>query len=214
MQARVESIQALADVRRAIHKFIEAADTALQEAYAEMAHVQTWLETEQEVYWQHQIRKRTEKVREATEAVRAKKMFQRSDGSRPSAVEEEKALALAKARLAEAHAKLEATRRYARVLQKEILEYKGSVQRFTNNVQCELPTAAAHLEAMIQTLQQYVSQGPGEARSTAGTTESAVPGMARPLDPDAEGTAPPAGEASTDTPEQEPNMERPGGAGE
>ena len=64
----------------------------------------TWLEREQQQHWTTQIRKRTEIVGRCKEAVRMKKLFKDSSGRTQSALDEEKALAIALKRLAEGRA--------------------------------------------------------------------------------------------------------------
>jgi hypothetical protein len=170
--ARVESIEALEIFKRALWKFQEAANVALGDAEAESHHVMRWLENEQRSYWQDQIRKRQELVARASEAVRQKKLFKDSTGKTPSAIEEEKALQLAKRRLEEAEQKLMNVRRYTPLLQKEIQTYKGSVQRFATSVQADLPAAAHQLTALLIKLEEYVAIKPEDATSAAPPTES------------------------------------------
>ena len=100
--ARVESIDALKAFKRALFKFAEGASVALGDAESEVHRAQLWLETEQRSHWNNQLRLRTEAVAKAKEAVRMKKLYKDATGARQSAVEEEKALALAQRRLVEA----------------------------------------------------------------------------------------------------------------
>ncbi len=176
--ARVESIEALKIFRRAIVKFIEAADVALADAESEMQRRLNWLENEQDSYWQGQIRKRQEEVTKCKDAVRQKKIFKDFAGRTPSADQEEKALRLSIARLEDAERKLAAVRRYARKLPKEIEVYKGTVQRFATTVQTDLPTAAGKLDAMIRKLEEYANVGPAAATSVGASTDDAA-SMAR-----------------------------------
>src|SRR5947207_8735160 len=155
--AKVENIDALRALRVAMIKFAEGALTALGDAEAEMQRVLMWLEMEQHQYWQGQIRKRQEIVGRCAEAVRFKKLYKDSTGKRQSAVEEEKALALAKHRLAEAEEKLQSVRKYIPRLQREIQVYKGSVQRFATTVQIDVPVAINQLSTMVMQLENYVA---------------------------------------------------------
>ena len=183
--ARVESIEALKMFRRAVIKFVEAANVALGDAESEMQRRLNWLENEQDSYWQGQIRKRQEDVSKARDAVRQKKIFKDFAGRTPSADQEEKALRIALARLEDAERKLAAVRRYAKKLPREIEVYKGTVQRFATTVQTDLPTAAGKLDAMIRKLEEYAALGPAAATSAAvsgdesGTFESGIASMAR-----------------------------------
>src|SRR6266566_1345072 len=183
--ARVESIEALKMFRRAIIKFVEAANVALGDAESEMQRRLNWLENEQDSYWQGQIRKRQEEVSKCKDAVRQKKLFKDFAGRTPSADQEEKALRIALVRLEEAERRLAAVRRYAKKLPREIEVYKGSVQRFATTVQSDLPTAAGKLDAMIRKLEEYAALGPTAASSTVisgeegATVESGAASMAR-----------------------------------
>jgi hypothetical protein len=155
--AKVDSIDSLRALKIALVKFAEGATVALGDAEAEMQRMLMWLEMEQHTHWQGQIRKRTEEVGRAAERLRYKKLYKHSTGSRQSAVEEEKALALAKRRLEEAEMKLSNVRRYIPRLQKEIQTYKGSAQRFATTVQVDIPLAISQLGTMVQALENYVA---------------------------------------------------------
>ena len=100
--AKVESLDALKSLKRAVWKFSESANLALTDAEGEMTRALMWLETEQLQYWQTQLRKRADHVERCKEAVRMKKLFKDSTGRYPSTVDEEKALRLAMRRHEEA----------------------------------------------------------------------------------------------------------------
>ena len=68
--ARVESIDALKHFRVALFKFQEAANAALADAEGDLSSTLNWLENEQYMFWQNQIRKRHELLERAKEAVR------------------------------------------------------------------------------------------------------------------------------------------------
>jgi len=177
--ARVESIEALRAFRTAWIKFGEAVTLALQDAESEMQRTLVWLETEAPTYWAGQIRKRQEAVSRAKEALRQKQMYKDFSGRTPSAVDEQKALALAMKRLEEAEEKLAAVKKYARRLAREIDLYKGSVQRLATSAMSDIPLAASRIDRMVATLEQYVALAPaGEAPAAeaagAGAAESEV----------------------------------------
>jgi hypothetical protein len=154
---RVDSVDVFKEFKIALWKFQEAAMVALGDAESETHRVLMWLTTEQDSYWQHQIRKREEIVGRCKEAVRMKTIFKDATGRQQSAIEEQKALKIAMRNLEEAKAKLQMVRKWARVLPKEIEMYKGSVQRFATTVQIDIPVAASHLEKLAQKLEAYVA---------------------------------------------------------
>jgi hypothetical protein len=169
--AKVDDLDALKALKRAIWKFAEAANVALGDAEGEMTRAIMWLEGEQRAYWEGQVRKRHELVERAKEAVRMKKIFKDSTGRQQSAVDEEKALKVAQRRLADAEEKVIAVKKHTAKLRKEYLMYKGHVQRFATGVQNDLPMASAQLDALLDRLQQYVALDAPEAVKSAASTE-------------------------------------------
>ena len=67
--AKVEDLDAIKSLKRAIWKFAEAANVALGDAEGEMNRAVMWLEGEQRAYWEGQVRKRHDLVERAREAV-------------------------------------------------------------------------------------------------------------------------------------------------
>jgi len=168
--AKVEDLDAIKSLKRAIWKFAEAANVALGDAESEMNRAVMWLEGEQRAYWEGQVRKRHALVERAKEAVRMKKIFKDSTGRQQTAVDEEKALKVAQKRLEEAEQKVIAVKKHTARLRKETLLYKGHVQRFATAVQNDLPMASAQLDGLLDRLQKYVALDvPETVRSTAST---------------------------------------------
>jgi len=180
--ARVDSTELIRLFKPAIFKFQETAIVALGDAESELHRTLVWLETEQDSFWQGQIRKRQEAVTRAKEAVRMKKIFKDASGRVQSAVDEEKVLQQAIRKLQEAEEKLRQTRRWARALQKEVEMYKGGVQRFATTVHSDLPNAAAYLEQLAKKLDDYmaVQAGiPAGGPAEAGAGAPSEPSMSR-----------------------------------
>jgi flavin-binding protein dodecin len=155
-------------MKRALWKFAEGAAAALGDAESEVQRTLIWLDSEQRSYWTGQIRKRQEAIVRAHEAVRQKKLFKDATGTRPSAIEEEKALAAAKRALEEAEKKLVNVKRWVPILQKELQIYKGSVQRFATAVQVDIPAAVNLLNNLLLKLEGYVALRAEVADAPAG----------------------------------------------
>jgi len=187
---KVQSVDSLRVLRAALCKFADAAKAVLSEVDGELQRAVNWLQTEADSHWQGQIRSRQAGVVKAKDALRAKKLFH-ADGFRPSVVDEEKAVRLAIARLQEAEAKLVAVHKYAVVLQKEVMQYKGQVQRFTNMVMIDIPIAVGKLDALLRNLETYLGLKADEVEAeeglrvqgsgfSEGTTEEGRGSMVRP----------------------------------
>lgn len=192
-QARVDSVDALREFRTVLIKYAEAGKGALGDAEGELSRTLTWLEHEQSAYWAGQIRKRQELVARTAEKLREKRTFKDATGRPPSAVDEEKAWKLAKARLEEAEAKAAAVKKYVRVLQKASDDYKGSVQGFASTVAHGIPMAVARLDKLADVLRQYVELAPAGGGDTASGGGGTGGAMTRPAD------AAPAGDAAAPT---------------
>lgn len=174
MQARVEDIDHLKQFRLSLQKFQEAANVALSDAESDLVRTMMWIETEQFTYWHFQVRKRADKLSQAEERLRAKKIFRDSTGSKPSTVDEEKAVRLCKMRLEEANQKVQLVTKWKRQMEKVSHDYKGNVQRFATNVQALLPSAIARMEVMIRQLEQYIGYRPVEVASSTGETAPTI----------------------------------------
>ncbi len=189
--AKVESIEALKTLKRAMIKFAEAANVALGDAESEGNRTVMWLQNEQLQYWTGQIRKRQDVVARCEEAVRMKKLFVDSAGRRSSAIDEMKALDKARRMLDEAKTKFDNCKKWSRRLEKAMQDYRGIVQRFSTTVQNVLPVQAARLEASVRTLEAYLGlHAPGQAASAAAGNGSGIASA---------GVAVPAGEMSRPT---------------
>jgi uncharacterized protein (DUF885 family) len=194
-QARVESVDAIKNFRRAWLKFAEAANVALTEAEADAVGTLRWLETEQRTWWQNQVRKTTDLVSRCEEALRHKRIFKDAAGRTPSAVDEEKALAKAKRMKEIAEEKLGNVRKYAPRLAREIQLYKGQAQRLGTFVASDIPTGAAKLDKIVQTLESYLALA-------AADTAVATP-MAQPTEQvSSEIVTPPPADAATEPPKE------------
>lgn len=177
--ARVESIESLKLFKRALWKYQENASIALGEAESDIQRVMMWLEGEQRTFWNSEVRKRQDAVMRAKDALRQKQIFKSPTGGRQSDVDEQKALQLAMRRLAEAEQKVIAVQKYTQHLRREMMMYKGQVQRITTVVSGDIPQAAHDLEAIIQRLEAYAS---GEGVATpemAASQASDQPSMKR-----------------------------------
>jgi len=165
--ARVESIDAIKDFRVHLTKFQEMAGRALGDADSDIHRMVRWLEGEGLNFWTSTIRKRQEQLAKAEEAFRFKRLYKDSSGSTPSAVEEQKAVQMAKKRLEEAQTKLANVKRWTRQLQKEITSYRGGVAGFSNAVSAGVPQAIAHLGALLDQLDKYLEVAAATAEEGA-----------------------------------------------
>ena len=177
--ARVDSIDALRAFRASLWEFAAEVASSIDDAESDLQRTFTWLGTEQTAYWRGQLRKRTELLARAKQALRNKQMYKSPSGGKSSTVEEERAVALAQRRLEEAQEKTVAIKKWLGALPREKLTYQGQVQRLRGVVEHGVPHAVARLERMIDSLEAYVALTPDEAPRPVGD-EPAAGGMAQP----------------------------------
>jgi hypothetical protein len=171
--AKVDSIDAVKIFRAALIKFAEVGNVALTAADSDIDRVQGWLERDQTVYWAGQLRKRHEEVIRCEEAVREKRLTKNFDGTTKSAVDEMKALTVAKRRREEAEQKCLMVKKAIQVLRKEAQLYKGRTQRLATSLQGDLPRAVHQIDNMLSHLETYLSlQTAGEGISIGEAAES------------------------------------------
>lgn len=168
--AKVSSIDAIREFRGSLLKFAEAAGNALTEADSQMQRTLGWLQSEQTSYWKAEIRRRSEQVTAARQALSSRKVYGGELQTQHSFVDEERALRTAIERHSEAEAKLERTRRWATELQKEVLLCRGQTQGLMQAVESDVPRAVARLDRTIEALEGYLAVAPQKS----GELESAV----------------------------------------
>ena len=203
-QVKVEEFEVFGQFRAALLKFAQAADSALTNVEAEISSTRTWLENEQRTYWENQLRKRTEAVSKARDAVRQKKLYKDVAGHTPNAIEEEKALRKCMLACEEAQQKIEAVRKWVPRLEREAGLYRGGVAHLSRTLSDDIPRAVALLDRLAATLEQYVQiEAPAapapEAAATAAPAESMSRGDEVSLQPAPGAANVPAKPASPDT---------------
>lgn len=176
MSSAIVTIDALREFRVAMIKFIENVNVSLADADGDILRTTNWLELEQIPYWTTQIRKREELVMRCKDAVRQKLLYKDSTGSRPSAVDEQKALKKAEAMLLEAHEKLVASRQYYRRIQKQHLEYRGQVAKLNLSLTGTLAECVAKLQSLQNTVAEYSQiETPTDSKSMAQSSDMIAP---------------------------------------
>jgi len=151
--AKITSIGALREFRLVVAKYRSEATAALIEAESELQRTVVWLRHDRLAHWTRELRKREELL------VRAKSEMYRnvvqSDTDGRAGVDQKKALEKAKRQLAEAQQKLEAVKKWIRVLDHEMVLYRGEVQSLNGMLESDLVQAEARLERMAHNLDEY-----------------------------------------------------------
>lgn len=168
--ARVTSIDAVREFRAALLSFLHDARDALLSVELENRRALEWMTEGQPNHWQNEIRRGEDAVQRAKDDLHRCRASPLPGGDTPSCMEEKKTLERAQQRLAHAREKAEATRRWARTVQHEIIEYTGRANQLHGALDADLPAAVAFLDRALASLDAYASSvpAPERAASTAG----------------------------------------------
>jgi hypothetical protein len=153
--ARLISVDAVADLSAALHKFGEEAGVALSDLDMDLKRAVEWIRHDRKEYWGQEVRQGYDRVAEARANLERRMIF-RVGQERPSAVEEKKALELSKRRLETAQQKTQAVRRWSYAVEREMNEYVAVIGQLTAWLQNDLPRALASLKRMRTALDAYV----------------------------------------------------------
>ncbi len=186
--ARVQSIEVLGVAKVALVDLKDRLGTGLSEAASDLARFAQWLEQEQPRLLASQLRRQEDAVVMAKSALYRKGMVVSSKDSKPSVVDEKKALQRAIEKAEDTRRRLAAVKKWAIAFQRELLLFKGAIGGLQGAVDHDLPLAIATVSRMAVSLERYVSeQAPdveklfGEAHALASATldTAGVPAMKR-----------------------------------
>jgi chromosome segregation ATPase len=179
--ARVNSLDALGRFRASFADFGDEARLALGNAENDIQRTLNWLQAEQQSRWQREIKIREKRLMEAKSELQSAELQARE--TRPSLVLERKRVQRAQAALEEAQRKLESVRHWVRVLDREIMLYKGQTQSFAALVERNVPAGLARLAVAMDRIEKYIKLAP-----PAGDQDRSA-GPAAPADDEDEGAA-------------------------
>jgi hypothetical protein len=152
--AKVHSSDSIEAIKMAMVMFVEQVRDALAELSAEMRRMQDWVEHDRPRYWKLQLRRGTDLVHEATQALHRCLMFPLAD-ERPSCTEERIALKRAKERLAYCERKEDRVRHWQKTLRHETFEYEGRMSQLLRLVEVDVPRAIGVLNRILRNLEEY-----------------------------------------------------------
>jgi len=152
---------ALAAFRVALIKFQESSNSAIGDAESDVQRtINGWstissatgprkFATARRLWPAHRKRCDRRRCSRTPPAKRPRPLRNKRPSTRPAAIDR-------------AQEKMAATKSWSKRLQKEMVMYKGMMQRFTTTVTTDVPAAVSALGALIHTLQEYAAVAPGK----------------------------------------------------
>jgi chromosome segregation ATPase len=157
--ANVANIAAVRAVRQALRSFAEEVNSALITLDLEARRPIEWIEHDRTQYWPREMRKASDWVSEARQALQRCELTIDAD-HRKSCYDEKKQLEKAKRRLQLAEEKIQAVKRWRLEVRKEVEEFQTQVAKLQRYLETDLERAVAVLDRMSQSLEKYVEVAP------------------------------------------------------
>ena len=170
--AHVSSVDAIARFAGGVREFEDEARNALIALDQQIQRSLEWLDHEQPLYWQRQIRQQYDEVARARSALENCEMRVVA-GDRPSCIEEEQALRKAKQRLQRALEKPDEVRQVAIRIHREVDEFRAKTAGLRHLVEGDIPRVLALLERTLSALEQYTERAVGDGEGETGDSATA-----------------------------------------
>lgn len=155
--ARVTSIDALADMAKAIQTFRNDATAALEELEMQIRRALEWIHHDRKEHWTREYRRSGDRLTEARIALQQAMMMKRVADRDPSCFDEKKAIQRAKQREEMAQEKIGAVRHCSALIEHAVNEYRAARGPLATYLDCDVPKALATLERLIETLETYLA---------------------------------------------------------
>jgi hypothetical protein len=155
-RARVTSLDAIEAFRSNLVVYVSKARPTLEEASADVLRMRSWLENDQRIFWESQVRCRTKALEQAQQALFSARLSQLS---KATAVEQ---LAFHRARRAldEAIDKLRIVKRWTREFDARVQPLAKQMEKLHTVLSHDMVQAAASLANTIKTLAAYADTTP------------------------------------------------------
>ncbi len=160
-QAKITSLDVLETFRAQVIVFLTKARRALDQAGEESRCTRQWLEVEQRVHWEGQLRRRNKVLDRVTQEL----ITARFSSFRDSLMAEESAVRKAKAAVAEAEGKLKAIKYWLREFDRQTEPLLKRLEMLRQYLDHEMPMGVAFLVQAQKTLADYAGLASGLATS-------------------------------------------------
>ncbi len=155
--ARIDSIEALKNLRTFICNIARKISTAIDDADFEISHTLDWLKHDRYPYWKNEIRIRNDQLVRAKLELKRKQILESAMGGGHYYTDEMKAVAVAQRRFDEAEDKLKKVSRWIPELEKESHNCHAAMQSLSNFVHIDIPNKRAEIDEMIYALEAYIN---------------------------------------------------------
>jgi hypothetical protein len=160
-RAHINSPDVIREFRNQMVRFDGGARQSIGGIQSDAQRVAQWLRYEQMGFWKLELRKATDQLQLAKSAY----LIARDAASvygKSSCVDEQRALRKAERRKEEAERKMQATKRWMAVLERETEKLMGPVNVFSSMLDTTTPRALAKLDQLVVFLEEYLHASPDQ----------------------------------------------------
>ena len=158
-RAHVTSVDALEAFRSSLIVYLSKARPTLEEVSNDVQRMRSWLEGEQRMHWENEVRRRSRALQEAQAAL----FSSRISRLREASAAEQMAVQRTKRALDEAEAKLRALKQWNRVFDNRLDPLVKQTEKLQTVLAHDMVQAVAFLAQAINTLQAYAEVAPPAA---------------------------------------------------
>ena len=173
--ARVSSIEAIAAFRARLLVFLTKSRPALEEVSGEIMRTRLWLQNDQRIHWEGQIRQRAKKLETAQHELYSARLAR----IREVTTAEQSAVNKTRRALDEAEEKLRTLKRWNRDFDSQVEPLVKQVDKLQTFLVHDLTKAGVHLAQILKSLDAYANAGPPSMPASA-PTAAASPSAAAP----------------------------------
>ena len=167
--AHVSSVEALEDFRTHLIIYVSKARPALEEVSAEVARLKQWLENDQRIYWESQVRRRAKDLEEAQQALFSSKI----SNLRKETAAEQNAYHRARRALDEAENKVRRVKAWSREFDGRAQPLVKQMEKLHTLLAHDMVKAIASLGETADLLHRYAERA-GVASQPAGSSPPAT----------------------------------------
>ena len=170
-RAHVSSVDALEAFRATLVIYLSKARPALEEVSSDILRTRMWLQNDQRMHWETQVRRRTKELEQAQQAVSSARM---SD-FRQNISTEQLAMQRARRALDEAEAKLKRLKWWNREFDSRVQPLAKQLEKLHTVLSHDMVQAAAYLNEAVNTLAAYAERGPAPTAPPSGEVAAPAP---------------------------------------
>jgi chromosome segregation ATPase len=192
-KAHVTSTEALETFRANLVLYVSRARPSVEEVSSDVLRTRLWLQNDQRLHWESQLRRRTKELEQAQAALSGARL---SD-LRGDKTVEQNAVRKAKAALEEAEAKLKRLKQWNREFDTQVQPLVKQLEKLHTVLSNDMLLANAYLAKAISTLAAYAEMAPPSVPAASPSPTSAAAKAETESSPSDPGTAAIPKEGST-----------------